>query len=982
MLPATSEFKQKGSFLSRRAWFSVFLVFSLSLVALNYGKNLLVHRSAFENLTLLRSSHQSVVGTFQANFYFFYKEKFLPDIKKVLENNRNIGGLQILAANGLILFDSTSSVHLAAKEPVQTGVQAGTEIVRRLSESSPSFFSKGFSLQVLIPSGQYAVLYKVESRAIRNFLVSGILFTLGLIGFLIFASRSPMIKQFPVTIIGFTKKRMSGLQAKFLLTIIVINLITGAIVFFTLSALQSKEQSARLEKESVLFSKFSTSQIVSDFSNYYYFYYADRFLPVIKNIIASNENIVGIKLISARNGSVLFDSETALTSADSQPIVETTKAGFSSDIETELKTRDLVSRRIRRNSEELVSVINTYRNENQEVLFYVEYLFSFESLKSVISSIRRQILIDLIPSLALGLLIAFLFARFLITPLKRMMQALTQIASGNYDVKIDISRTDEVGELVLAFNNMAGELKKKNELRKYLSDSTYRQIMEAPELSGEPRVNCSRVFATVLFTDIRNFVSHCESLDAEEVASMLNEYFSEMVEVVYKHGGEVDKFIGDAILAVFYAGQEWQAIKPTDLATAPSASETALQALYCALEMRERLRDFNEKRVNQGKRAIEIGVGITYGEVISGPIGAKDRLDFTVIGDAVNVASRIEKISKQGRHTRIVFTNNIEERVKELVECEVLQEEPIPGKEEKVTVYELVQIKSLEQLIKNVRSSDVELKRKSVEVLGQSNNKQALRILVDCLKDEDERTRLLAVLALGRLSDAGDEAVISPMLVALNNEKSTKVMSALISSLGKICTDERILTIVEFLESDNDRIVANTVEALGQVRTDKCLDYILPKLSSKNNRVKANAAMALFAAGHTEVVVSLKPMLMHSDSGMRCSAAFAIGELTLLVQKDKIMERWKNQDPSVKLFLAELQECVPMLVALLKDKDTVVKRQAVIALGKIKDKSAVLPIIDSIDFENDSKELIKDIANSLRAIGSHKVIRDVLAKLT
>jgi class 3 adenylate cyclase len=781
------------------------------------------------------------------------------------------------------------------------------------------------------------------------------------------------------------------LRVKFLATIILINVITATILFFSLVKILTREQAHRIERDSFLFAQFSTAQVIANFTGYYYFYFNDRFLPETKRIIAANENLVRMRIISHHTGGVLFDSEQP----GNLPLAgagEATKADFTSEVQEQLKGRDLVTQTIDKDGERLLSVISTYRNENQEPLFWVEYFFTNESLKRSILAIRRQILIDLVPSMALGLLIAVVFAQLLISPIRRLMAALNKVATGDYEVSLDIPRRDELGELVTAFNSMTEELRRKKELRKYLSDSTYRQVMKSPDANGNIHLGGSRVSATVLFSDIRNFVGHCEAMEAEEVTTMLNEYFSEMVEVVYKHGGEVDKFIGDALLAVFYAADESRTIRPGEGSNlhsgmpGPTASATSLQAVYCAIEMRERLAEFNERRKAQQKAVIEIGVGITHGEIISGPIGSKDRMDFTVIGDVVNMASRIEKLSKRGRHTKIVFSNHVEEKVRGLLEYEEMESEKVRGKEEIVRTFELIGVRDIQFLVQNLKGQDLGLRRRSVELLGQSRNAGALPWVTGALHDADELTRLQAVIAVSKLAPGDDEKAFDSLLVHLKGERSDKVVSALVSCIGKLSNDSRIDRMIEvlrpLLNSPNERIVANAVEAMGQVRNPRCTDLILPKLSSRNNRVKANAAMAIFAAGHIEVIDTLKPMLMHSEGLMRSSAAFAIGELTVIAEQDHLITHWKERTQTLKFFLAELQECVPMLVALLRDGDPMVRRQSIIALGKIKDKSAVLPIIGMLEPGQDSRELIQDISQALRSIGSHKLVREVIARLS
>jgi HEAT repeat protein len=146
--------------------------------------------------------------------------------------------------------------------------------------------------------------------------------------------------------------------------------------------------------------------------------------------------------------------------------------------------------------------------------------------------------------------------------------------------------------------------------------------------------------------------------------------------------------------------------------------------------------------------------------------------------------------------------------------------------------------------------------------------------------------------------------------------------------------------------------------------------------------VKANAALALFAAGHYEVLSMLKPMLLHSDPLMRSSAAFAIGELPQVANKERIVEAFRKDERRFKWYLAQLQECVPLLVSLLRDSELMVKKQAVLALGKIRDRSAVLPILEAVQTQGEAKEYLRAASDALREIGAHRVIRDVVDRMS
>lgn len=206
-------------------------------------------------------------------------------------------------------------------------------------------------------------------------------------------------------------------------------------------------------------------------------------------------------------------------------------------------------------------------------------------------------------------------------------------------------------------------------LHRYLSgsvaDEVLKRVHQAQNWAGERR------YVTVLIADLRGFTSVSETNTPEEIVHCLNEYFSEIIEIVLSHGGSVDKFMGDAVLVVFGA--------PTPLA------ESEVSAVSCALEMQNSLKRLNEKRAAKGLFTLEMGIGICAGDVVAGNIGSDKRMDFTVIGDPVNMASKLQSLAGPGE---IYITASLagNDKLKDVFKFSPAKMVKIKGKNEMIAV--------------------------------------------------------------------------------------------------------------------------------------------------------------------------------------------------------------------------------------------------------------------------------------------------------
>jgi adenylate cyclase len=222
---------------------------------------------------------------------------------------------------------------------------------------------------------------------------------------------------------------------------------------------------------------------------------------------------------------------------------------------------------------------------------------------------------------------------------------------------------------MLVFEDITDEARIKSMMQRYMSKEVADQLLSggAAELGGKTQT------VTILFSDVRNFTELSEALGPRETVILLNEYFADMVEVVAHHGGILQKFIGDAIMALFGVPLK----KPDDADNALAVANGMLVALAA----------LNRRRSAAGKRTIDIGVGIATGEVVVGNIGSRTRMEYTVIGDSVNLASRLEGANKYYR-TKILLD---EATVQELRDPGLLREIDllrVKGKDRPVGVYE------------------------------------------------------------------------------------------------------------------------------------------------------------------------------------------------------------------------------------------------------------------------------------------------------
>jgi len=236
----------------------------------------------------------------------------------------------------------------------------------------------------------------------------------------------------------------------------------------------------------------------------------------------------------------------------------------------------------------------------------------------------------------------------------------------------DAKDRSKASGILVVMEDISDEKRLKSTMYRYMTQELAEQLMENPDAA---KMGGDRKAVSVLFSDIRSYTSLTENLKAEQVVEMLNEYFESMVDAVFDFKGTLDKYIGDCIMAVFGSplpldDHEWMAVQS-------------------ALEMRQRLVSFNINRTEKNQDIIRIGIGINSDTVISGNIGSSKRMEFTAIGDGVNLGSRLESASKI-YGTDIIISGNTYKPCASRIRARQLDYIRVKGKDQPVEVYELI----------------------------------------------------------------------------------------------------------------------------------------------------------------------------------------------------------------------------------------------------------------------------------------------------
>lgn len=303
-------------------------------------------------------------------------------------------------------------------------------------------------------------------------------------------------------------------------------------------------------------------------------------------------------------------------------------------------------------------------------------LLDAENPEAILENLIFVQLFILAVGLVAGVITALIVARAIVEPLQVLQEAMGRVEMNELNTRIVVTTNDELGYLSERFNSMTDGLRQGERLRKlfglYVSSEVVQAAVETGAGLGGTLINCS-----VLFSDIRDFTTLSEQMPPSQLVELINRYMTAMVSVIVNHGGMVTRFGGDSILAVFGTP-----LNPM--------SDHADRAVQTALEMRRVLAAFNQEETVARLPTLETGIGIASGPVIAGNVGGKERIEYTVMGDAANLAARLEDKTKDTGFP-ILISEDTFRALNEVPDggARSLTNVQVKGKRDRLTIYAL-----------------------------------------------------------------------------------------------------------------------------------------------------------------------------------------------------------------------------------------------------------------------------------------------------
>ncbi len=355
-------------------------------------------------------------------------------------------------------------------------------------------------------------------------------------------------------------------------------------------------------------------------------------------------------------------------------------------------------------SERLISFVAPAYYQDVRVGSVVVTLSASQMDQAAISA-RDAIIYATLAMTILASLLAYWLSRRLSLPIHHLMEATRAIDRGDLATRIEQRRNDEIGFLFEGFNNMAAGLLKKSQVEQVFSRYVSKNVADKVLANlDEVRLVDRPIEATVLFADITGFTAMSEKLQPSQVSELLNEYFSYISRACSLYGGVVDKFIGDCAMLAFGVLED--------------DTDHAFNAVSCAVLIQQLAAQLNEQRRADGRPEVHFRIGINCGAMLAGNLGSDERMEYTVVGDAVNLASRL---CSEARPDQIIIRKQLFTMLQPRIVAKAEQTLPIRGKSTPVGIYS----------VQNIHDKDQALLQANLHKVLNSNADQRRRAVGD-----------------------------------------------------------------------------------------------------------------------------------------------------------------------------------------------------------------------------------------------------------
>ncbi|MBR6296705.1 MAG: HAMP domain-containing protein [Treponema sp.] len=437
--------------------------------------------------------------------------------------------------------------------------------------------------------------------------------------------------------------------------------------------LGSGEASSAISDKSDLKTKYFSASVLFEFPSLVFIYKYGPSNDVKSGAVGLNaESFAELMSTGSNNTTILVDEKARVLVNPDFSSTRTVRDDLLFLIDELLKNPEID------NTQQSVDGVFTAVHQIRDDLFVITAI----SEKSVYAVINRTTFRIVLFSLAVffaAIILIRIFSNGITNPVKELVVASNKIEKGEFELDIEPRTHDEIGLLTSSFVQMGKGLSEREKLMVSFSKFTNKTIAQKAA-SGELSLGGENRNATIFFSDIRSFTAMSEKMQPHEVVEFLNAYMTRMVECVNQTGGVVDKYIGDAIMAVWGAPE-----------SSGSPEGDALNAVTAALMMRDSLAEFNAERAGKGLPPVKIGCGINSGPVVAGQIGSEERMEYTVIGDAVNLASRTEALNKPFA-TDVLITENTYSLIKDKVLVAEMPGVHVKGKTDAIKMFAVVNL--------------------------------------------------------------------------------------------------------------------------------------------------------------------------------------------------------------------------------------------------------------------------------------------------